>query len=272
MFLHAQLKELKSFVAHVAQAGGLPAHVVLSVGSHLYDGTPEEPYRAAIIKAATECNLVDNTTFSVVEYPVDPQVAVEQPRRFHNLARLTGYEKLRTQLQGRKIWVIFLDGDEVPDGRRLGAWFADHVHHLRDTVAYKLACFWYFRSPRWRSTTYEDSIVLVSSEHLTPGVLRDDLRERDGIVAAPPGGCLRMITDASGEPMFHHYSWVRPRHIIQRKVKTWGHKHDNVDWQHILDTWWPPTSDLEVEAAHLPGEWRDPIHGYKYVQVPAAEL
>ena len=55
-----------------------------------------------------------------------------------------------------------------------------------------------------------------------------------------------------GTPFVHHYSWVRTKEEMLKKVENWGHKHDK-NW----------TSLIEEEFSR-PFNGTDFVHGYSY--------
>lgn len=245
MFLEAQVTQLSALRAEL-EAGKIGLDIVYSVGSHLFSGDEEIP---------PSVFLLGTGGIRLTRYTVDPVRVAHEPRVYHNLARAAGLAALPPQTD----WVLFLDADEIPEGRDFGGWFRTHLEFLQRqrTLSFKLACYWYFKDPRWRARSLEDSIVLVHRDTLRarPDALQDS-RERDGIADAAPGGCMRWLANhLTGNPMFHHFSWVREREHLLRKVLTWGHKHDKVDWHAVVDSIW------ELDC---PGPGGDPIHGYSY--------
>jgi hypothetical protein len=86
---------------------------------------------------------------------------------------------------------------------------------------------------------------------LTPElILRQE--ERDALYNELPGPKRRHITGCDGQPMFHHYSWVRTKDEMLKKVSAWGHKADR-DWKQLVEQ-----EFLEPFAGI------DFIHGYQY--------
>ena len=245
IFLEAQLREL-----HVCTCA---THIVYSIGSHLFDGTPQN-VPDGLSQAESQSQ---KTRIEVVRYDVAHQDAIMDPRKYHNLARLNGYRQLvknNAENSSGVSWVMFLDGDEIPVGAELNNWFQIHKKHLNEKMAYKFSCYWYFKSPTWRARAHEDSIILVNLKQETAALT--DPRERDGIVAHQPGGCMRRLCGVNSEPMFHPFSWVRPLEQIRHKVRTWGHKNDRTDWNDIIHQFW-------IDSNH-DRQTTDPIHGYKY--------
>jgi hypothetical protein len=256
MFIEAQMRELLACASF--------KRIVFSVGSHLYDGREETIEAIALAAGVHGETLVGGGRVSVVRYDVDNDEAARNPRKFHNLARSAGYDALANN-DNDNFWVLFLDGDEIPSGRDFDGWLRANSTRLKPTMAYKFSCYWYFKEPTWRARRTEDSILLlVASAAAGCSSLdcRGDPRERGGIAdRCCPGGCMRRITGADGQPMFHHFSWVRTLEQVLHKVSTWGHKEDRRDWQHVVRSLWDGGTVMDGSGRPLQ---KDPIHGYEY--------
>ena len=65
-----------------------------------------------------------------------------------------------------------------------------------------------------------------------------------------------------GQPLVHHYSWVRTKAGMLQKVRAWGHNADSgVDW----------AAKVEEEFSH-PFTGRDFVHGDTFRTLPASWL
>jgi hypothetical protein len=56
----------------------------------------------------------------------------------------------------------------------------------------------------------------------------------------------------NGEPIMHHFSWVRTKEEMLRKVKSWGHTNDR-DWNPMIE---------EEFSREFNG--KDFVHNYSY--------
>ncbi len=233
----------------LTQALACADQVVVAFGSHYYDFEPEDMKHLG--KLAED---YPNVLFAL--YPVTSQAAEHNHLQrkdafWHNISRIAAWRQVKEDID----WILFLDGDEVPDGEAFKSWFQTHKESLDQNAVYKLANYWYFKEPTHQSQTWEDSCLLVPAASLSFHRLMHNM-ERDGL-------CENMIVHRnvvhhdSGLPMFHHYSWVRSKECILKKVATWGHRSDR-DWvRYIEDVWDKPVQDVE-----------DFVHGYKYTEVP----
>jgi hypothetical protein len=127
--------------------------------------------------------------------------------------------------------VLFLDSDEVLDGRLFGEWMssAEGAETLRTCDAVKFANHWYWRHPTLRARAYvEDSCLLQRREAVRERDVFSD-GARTHMYDACPGPKRRRVTGPGGDVMAHHYSWVRDREQMLRKVRNWGHRRDIPD-------------------------------------------
>lgn len=225
--------------------------IVVSYGSHLYDGQPED--RDHIQRISTKYPII-----KFVEYEVDTSIDLQKqlgvrsrPRAYwHNLARWTGINALRNQAN----WVFLLDADEIPEGRLVRKWLATTIQYLQPNACYKIASYWYFKEASNRARTLEDSILLIHRSKLTTETIFGD-GERDHTIFASHCTLYRQIKYEDNMVMWHHYSWVRSREGLLHKIQNWGHSNEYTDPDKIIDYIF---KDDQVN---------DIIHGYSYDQV-----
>ena len=223
--------------------------IVVSYGTRLYDGTPEN---FALINESKKKHKGVN----FVEYEVDPHTDLNQQlgvdRRphayWHNLARWQGFRELRN-----KAWMLFIDVDEIPDGKNFLDWL--NKTHLDQNTTYKIANYWYYKYVNFQSIFWEDSAILIDAANFTVDNFFGD-RERDYTLASANSQKIcRFTTDDKGLPLIHHYSWVRTKDQLSFKLKNWGHKDEfNI-------------SDELIEQIFLIPELNI-IEHHKYIHVP----
>lgn len=224
--------------------------VYVSIGTMLYNGEPEnEQHISEMISQFPKLNFV--------RYQVDRE-KLSNPVELHNLARTTGLNEIPTS---EERWVLFLDGDEIPESYAFARWFL--WERSTTTGIFKMANYWYFIHPTLVSADYEDSVLLVHSSLLSEAAMHH-YRERDGIILMNPNAAIErnVLSAVSKEPMFHHYSWVRANQAgILRKVANWGHTRDR-DWSTLVKT-----TFTNIKENQWPDE--DFVHGHKLVRLPS---
>jgi len=239
------------FIGHcLDQALIFSSQVVVPVANHFFDGSPENrALLEEVYQAFPECLFI--------EYPFIPDEIPKamfhfvRPEAFwHCFSRLIGFLFVKEQMGG----VLFLDADEIAEGQNMAEWLdcSDYEQH----TVLKFANYWYFREPTLQAESLEDSILFVKRRALAIDMLLDN-EERNAIYDSLPGPKRRMVLGVDGNPLFHHFSWVRTKEEMLKKVQTWGHRNDR-NWQELVQS--------EFEA---PFKGTDFIHGYRFRNVPS---
>lgn len=237
--------ESRFIKATLEQALTFSLQVIVPVCDHFFDGVPENrPLLEKIYVAFPDCLFV--------EYPYLPKKIpksiwkkVDPGHFWHSFSRLIGFSFLDEEIET----VLFLDADEVPDGKRFAEWL--ECSDYRHNTALKLSNYWYFREAANQALKYEDSVVLAQKKALESEILLHK-DERDAIYNLLPGPKRRHVAGSDGKPMFHHYSWVRTKDEMLQKVRTWGHKGER-DWESLIH-----------EEFSAPFRGTDFVHGYSY--------
>lgn len=231
--------------ATLEQAQLFSKQVIVPVCDHFFDGTQENrEILEKVYQAFPKCLFVEYPFFHD-GIPRKLWKKIDPAHFWHSLSRLVGYSFLDDDIDT----VLFIDADEVPDGKRFLSWLdsSDYRHH----TALKMANYWYFRDPGNQADRLEDTIVLAQRRALSLEILLHQ-NERDAIYNLLPGPKRRLVTDCEGTPMFHHYSWVRTQEEMLKKVRSWGHKFDR-DWVSLVN-----------EEFLEPFKGTDFVHGYSY--------
>lgn len=169
-------------------------------------------------------------------------------------ARWIGYNELKA----RDGYVLFLDADEMIEGDKFKRWLDTYEYKQYDAM--KLANYWYWCKPIYRAKDYiEDSVVMLNMKKSNPMHLFSNLG-RHGIYDSIIGNKKRNIT-FNRTPFIHHYSWVRNKDQMLRKVRSWGHRNDKDSWETLVEL------EFQKKEIQKPEEISDFVKGLSYVIV-----
>ena len=231
------------FLKHcVREASVFSRQILISVCDHFFDGKPENrDLLQGIYAQFPDCKFI--------EYPFHQGFYSQHSTRFwHNLGRLLGFYYVDKEIE----YVLFLDVDEIVDGVKFLAWLEDFP--LNNYEALQLACFWYFRKEHYQSKVWEETPLFMKKTSISHELLMHPF-ERGGAFFEVTGKKAGFIKGKDGLPMVHHYSWVRSKKEMLRKVVSWGHRGER-DWVTLV----------EEEFSH-PFNGKDFIHGYDFIKV-----
>jgi hypothetical protein len=188
--------------------------VIIPIADHTFDGQPENN---GLVNKSIEEN--PNASFYYYEWK-----SGNSPRYWHNISRIIGVEQLNKDID----WVLFLDSDEIVETEL----FSKFIKTELTMDSYKIANYWYFREPIYRAKAIEDSAVLVRKELINidpynPYIEREQLCNNNN----------QRNTLQDGLPMIHHYSWVRTKEQMVKKVLTWAHSEDTLgnNWIDLIE-------------------------------------
>lgn len=240
--------ERRFLQATLQQATLFSRQVIVPVCDHFFDGTLENRALLEQIYAAFPDCLFIEYPYIPHKIPKSVWKKIDPAHFWHSFSRWLATHFLDEEIES----VLFLDADEVPDGKRFAEWLdcSDYMHH----TALKLANYWYFREACHQALRFEDSVILVQKRALEKEIVLHP-EERDAIYNLLPGPKRRHVTGSDGAPMFHHYSWVRTEEEMLKKVGSWGHKGDR-EWVSLVR-----------EEFATPFRGIDFVHGYSYQSV-----
>jgi hypothetical protein len=220
--------------------------IVISCGDALYDGTPEDQTR---LEAARR----KHRDVQFVNFHYDPQFKTLGTMFWGGFQRAAGLEALRSSIE----YVLLVDVDEIIESKLFVQLLRES--NYRDYTLMTLVAYWYFGSTSCRATTMEQGPSLVRKGALHPGWLVTPM-DRAALLSVIPDPKLTNVTYGD-RPMVHHYSWVRSREEMLRKVRAWGHNRDR-DWEKLVEEYF-----ARPEAERSEPGFRDFVHGYTYETV-----
>ncbi|NGX59748.1 MAG: hypothetical protein KR126chlam3_00905 [Chlamydiae bacterium] len=215
--------------------------ILVCVSDRFFDGTPED---LSLLKGI----YASHPNIDFIQYPFskDNFYGKHSAHFWHNIGRMIGTHFLKAEITN----VLFLDADEIVEGKRFRRWL--ETFPIQDYAALRLSCYWYFREAKYRANEVEDTPLLISKAALHYEALMHP-EERAGTFHLAEGKKLRFVEKE--RPLIHHYSWVRSKEGLFRKVQTWGHKNER-NWEELIE-----------EEFSKPFSGRDFVHGYSFEEV-----
>ncbi len=223
--------------------------ILIPVCDHFFDGVKED--REILNRIYAE-----NPDVQFIEFPFDEKKSLygsHSSLSWHNLARMIGRFFLKNEIE----YVLFLDCDEIVDSERFAEWM--NTFPYGDFDALHLANYWYFRECHLQAKSWEHTPLLVKKE-LLDGALIMNACERAGMYDLIAGNKANGALGLDGNPMVHHYSWVRTKEQLLRKVVSWSHCRDR-DWVSLVE-----------EEFSRPFNGTDFVHGYEFIEVPPFKM
>lgn len=225
-FLKANLEQLSKF----------SDEIIVPICDHFFNGEPEDE---ELLKKSFEIML---NTPNCTPYMFEWDGPNSNPGYYHNLSRALGTSVAKGD------WLLFVDGDEIVDDT-FKDWFETKAQYT--DITYWITCYWYFREPMYQSKSYEGCGLLIKRDKCNWNIdVRDERQQFHRVSNFIHGGYNHILVD--GKPMMHHFSWVRTKEEMLKKVHNWGHKNDT-NWL-----------DLVEEEFNREFNGTDFIHGYEY--------
>ncbi len=238
------------FLAHaIKNASAFSSQIIISVCDHFFDGVKEN-------KELLNQIYLEHPECQFIEFAYDKEKNLygsHSVSYWHNLGRMLGVYFLDESIE----YVLFLDADEIVESDRFCKWLSSFPLTYE---AMRFSCYWYFRASSFQAKTLEDSAFLVKKSVLTGDILMHP-HEREGCFQGIKGNKMRQVDGLDALPLFHHYSWVRTKEQMLRKVLSWGHNGER-DWVSLVE-----------EEFLQPFKGKDFVHGYTFQEVkPFVEI
>lgn len=232
------------------------SEIVVPVCDHFYNGEPEDQTLLRRLYAAyPDLRFIEFAYSEKEVYGTASKLVPGTPpwaTHWHNTSRLIG----SYHIEGDPDYLLFCDVDEI----------FTQSPKLEGEEVIRFATYWYDRSPTAVATCTPDGPLLIKRDLVTHDLLINPY-ERMGMLQSI-SGTPTCEWKLDGEPIVHHYSFVRSKDELLAKVRRWGH-HWERNWEELLekqgdvvrgytyqliDPIWNP---LEVSFA-LPLEEREP--------------
>lgn len=204
--------------------------IIVVSANHFLDGTYD-----------TDLENLSETHVNHIIYPWEVN---HEPKYWHNHSRFLGNQMAKSK------HVLFLDADEIPDGKLMKRFLETQIHLATPVISFE--CFWYFREPIYQALTTERCGVLYDKGFLTEELIYHPMERWSFEMTKIPNINRYKFEN---QIVMHHFSWVRTKEQMLKKVSTWAHKGDK-HW----------VSLIEQEFAYS-FKGRDFVHNYKFTDV-----
>lgn len=224
----------------INSARSISDEIIVTYTSCFYNGEPEN---MDLIQITIDSN--PDVNFVKIQYDENKN------QDWCCFSRIVGYN----HTQNGEDYVLFLDSDEIIESELCYKFInSDEFIFGHD---YKLENYFYFRETNYQAIQLEDSATLLYSKNLNiNNVFPSDRTSLfDNSL-----NLKHRHTTYKGQVLMHHYSWVRTKEQMIKKVKTWGHKNDR-NWIELV----------EKEFSHE-FNGTDFIHGYSYKILPNRKI
>ena len=125
-------------------------------------------------------------------------------------------------------YALFLDSDEIVDGKRFAEWLKQGDYHNYSAV--RIGCYYYTHHASLRADRILPSGLFIRLKELDLSSIVNS-RDRWGWWEQIPEPKKMLLDDP---PYIHHYSWVRTKEECLFKTNSWGHRFDR-DWPPLIE-------------------------------------
>jgi hypothetical protein len=205
--------------------------MIVTVCDHFFDGTPENyPLLEEVYRAYPDVEFIEFAYDSKHSYNSYSTYFPDHPlwrHEWHNTGRWIAALLCDSAIE----YLYFCDGDEVTEGERFLEWLDSFDYQSWDAM--RFACHWYFREARYRADAQDDMCLLVKKSAISPDMWWSE-HERMGIYLSIAGAKRQGVRGREGNPLVHHYSWVRTKEELLKKFSSWGHFWER-DWEGLVE-------------------------------------
>jgi hypothetical protein len=237
----------------LAEARKFSSSVIVPVCTHFFDGLPED-------REMLERTYAEFPDCRFLEYSWDvkrlytpfltiPEDEQERICLWHSTSRYVAAHYLPPETE----YILFLDADEIPEGKRFAKWLETGEYRQYDALWFHSHMYRFSASERLEGLQYAPLMVRKSA--VEPSSILNS-KERFGTLLRVPG--VHWLKGVVDRPFFHHYSWVRSRQECFSKVRTWA-KRKQSNWEERLETAWQKGEFLEEGVYERVEPYFDPL-------------
>lgn len=210
--------------------------VIIPICDHFFDGTPENHDSIEELVRL----FVNEPRVQFIQYEWDSS---KNAKFHHNMSRWIGLQFVKAD------YVLFIDADELIEGSLMSEYIKTETYKQKDVLSFR--CYWYFREPIYRATTTEKAGVLYKTSLCSEPMV---FHKEERWAFRDYAGHLDIEEDVSynNKVMCNHYSWVRNKEEMLKKVSAWAHSTEK-NWIQLVE-----------DEFNRPFNGTDFIHGYEF--------
>lgn len=205
---------LKSCIDHISPCVD---EIVVSMCDRMWNGDAEN--LKLMQKSADE-----NPSAKFVSFEYNPSYGTMQHNMFSRMVAVANVET-------NPDYIMFLDADEIVETQRFIQWW-DSQSSSEMMDGYSLLSYWYFRDFQYRAKDMPDADAIVILKN-NPSIINQSIYDigydRQSFFIKNPTTKKVRHCPIGETPFVHHYSWVRTKSAMLKKVSSWGHSKDR-DW------------------------------------------
>ena len=224
--------DFKFIEENIAQAKKFADDIIIVFCRYGFDGIKEDIETLnKLFSVSVGCRL----------YEI-PFTTGQSNKYHHNLMRYEGVKIAQND------YILFLDADEIMEGELFNQYISEKKYLDYDVISFK--CYWYFRERQNRAVQTEQAAVLCKKSICDYSYIFSEAERWEFFNRK-----LKFLENETfGEKVLcHHYSWVRTKEEMLKKVRCWGHK-DERNWVALIN------EEFEHEFRKT-----DFIHKYNYI-------
>ena len=240
--------------------------VIVPVCDHFFNGEKENRYLLnEAYKNNPKCRFIEYRFPEEKPYGSNPPITtkdVNYKHYMHSTSRYLGFTKSIKTTD----YTLFIDVDEIVDTERFINWW-NKVDDFSFN-ALRFYSYFYFRESQYRCKSYfsVNGILVKNSVIENPEIILA-IGERLGLYLQIQQEPIPYILGLDHKPLFHHYSWVRTKEELEKKVTTWGHAHES-DWLDRIQEEYSSSFCMMDYVFYHRYEKVDPIHNPMEVPIP----
>lgn len=227
--LHYCTNDYRFLDKAIEECSHFSSQIIIPFADHFFDNKPENRF-------LLELSMKRHPHCTFIQYPFDvkrlytPFTQAEPFEQdwlcyWHATSRYIG-----NFFVGKEIdWILFIDADEVVEGKRFKSWTEQSL--TGDEKAFWFNAYMYGIQADQQKKDRQLTGLLLKKNALRPQEHLTD-QERYGMFQSIVGAKIMGVDGLDGNPMIHHYSWVRSKQECLTKATTWAKKNQTnwIDW------------------------------------------